>query len=250
MIQRPEACCDRARDTLPAEDKMQRAATQIARAAGILQQIADRPGKILLSANLNDGLLLDEIARDRLEILHVGSDHDGDAGDGWLDDVMAATRRERSAYEDNMRAGIETGQFSNGVEQEHAWKRDIRRRIAGCGAAAAPGEAAGFELACDSIEASGLARRQNQESTREFARQFFERGDDDIVFIDRMLSEAPCLIRTGGARGDPHVLGVKRRKLRRRRRGSDIVFEIARDGKPMGRNSELRIALEIGGALD
>src|SRR5882757_11337468 len=99
MIKRPEARGDGTRDALPPTHEMERAFAEIACATRIFQQIADGAGKILLGANLNDGLVLDEVRRDRLEVLHVGPDHDGNTGDGGFNDVMATAGGERAAHE-------------------------------------------------------------------------------------------------------------------------------------------------------
>ncbi len=139
-----------------------------------------------------------ELCGNGREVLHMRPDNDGLAEIGGLQNVVAAAGCESASHEDRVAAFKQCGQFADGVEQQHAGKRERLQ-----GRAANERHSGAAELFSDGVKTLGLARGENQEEAGVRGRQLSERGDDGIVLIG---VAGNC--RRHGAGGDPDFRGL------------------------------------------
>ena len=140
---------------------------------------------------------------------------------------MSAPRRQRAAHEHHIRQGEQAAQFPDGVEQQHAGKRQ-RAALVQVRAAQA-GNAGLVQFARRRIETLRLARHQNQQQARMPRGKGPEGGNYGVVFV-HIAGEGG----RHGAGGNPHL--HRRQALHqrangragRRLAGLEVVLQIAR----------------------
>ncbi len=90
----------------------------------IIEQTRDSRRKILRAGDLNHGVTGTELAGYSREILHVRANDHGRSEESGLQNVVPAATRESSAHKHDRSGTEQRAQFTDGIEEKNAGKRD------------------------------------------------------------------------------------------------------------------------------
>ena len=164
---------------------------------------------------------------------------------GRLKNVVAASGSQRAAHENHIGKWVKAGQFAHRVQQPHAGQRQCFRR-------GAPRETdvSVLQLRCCFREAGRLARREDQQQTRKLRAEFFESGDDKIILVHIVRTQAAAFPGTDRAGGNPNLFRVKGRNCQRSGGEGSVILQVCFDPQSVARHSQLKISVVVRLALD
>ncbi len=216
--------------------------------SAVAQQSCGQRSEIFGAIDLKHGSGFEKLVSDTFEILHVRAGDNGNATRSGLENIVSASRCKGASDENNVGQSEGSCKLAQCVEKNDAGKGEFRTWPFAQFGAADEMYVSPYEFLGDDVEATGLARRENEKQPRELGPQRFKSIENNIVFVDLVFVVSRFTGRNGTG-GDPDAIGAEGGNRDRGRGGARVVFQVSLEVKPRWRNAEAVVALAIDNAL-